>query len=249
MKKIKTTIVVAAVALVPAAMQAQSDELGSWTSIAIDKKLSKPLTLGAEVELRTGNNLKNVDRWSAGISADYRLTKWLKASAGYTFLYDYHPETYTYQDDGDLNKRTMSYFGPRHRLSASLTASHDFGRLSISLRERWQYTYRPEQADLRMDYQHASLGYSYPVKGKAKNVWRNRLQLKYKTDGLLRPYLYGETYVGGSGFDKLRLALGTELKLSKKSALNIGYVFQRPFNDEDEPANKHILNVGYKLDL
>ena len=193
------------------------------------------------------HNLKNIDRWSVGIGVDYRLAKWLKASAGYTYIYDYHPEKYTYQDDGDLNKRTMTYFGSRHRLYASLTASKDFGRLNISLRERWQYTYRPEQADKRMDYQHASLGYSYPVKGKATNVWRNKLQLKYKTDGLLQPYLFGETYVGGSGFEKLRLSVGTELKLSKKSSLNVGYVYQRPYGDDEDNATRHILNIGYKL--
>ena len=192
------------------------------------------------------NNLKNIDRWSAGISVDYRLAKWLKASAGYTYLYDYHPEAYTYQDDGDLNKRTMTYFGSRHRLSVSLTASKDFGKLNVSLRERWQYTYRPEQENMRMDYQHADLGYSYSVRGKATNIWRNKLQLKYKTTGLLQPYLYGETYVSGTGFDKLRLSLGTDLKLSKRSSLNVGYVYQKVYDNVDEEGNKHVLSIGYK---
>lgn len=246
MKRIKKVAIIL-MAMLPICSQAQSDEFGTWTSISFDKKLSKPLSVGAELELRTGNNLKNIDRWSAGVSIDYRLTKWLKASAGYTYLYDYHPEAYTYQDDGDLNKRTMTYFGSRHRLSASLTASKSFGNLSISLRERWQYTYRPEQENMRMDYQHADLGYSYPVKGKAKHVWRNKLQLKYKASDLLRPYLYGETYVNGSGLDKLRLSLGTEFKLSKKSALNVGYMFQKPYTNDDDELNKHVINVGYKI--
>ena len=229
--------------LLPIGVMAQSDEFGTWTSVSLDKKLSKQFTLGTELELRTGNNLKNIDRWSAGISVDYRLAKWLKASAGYTYLYDYHPEAYTYQDDGDLNKRTMTYFGSRHRLNVSLTASKDFGKLNVSLRERWQYTYRPEQTNRRMDYQHSDLGYSYPVKG---NMWRNKLQLKYKATSLLQPYLYGETYVGGSGFDKLRLSLGTELKLSKQSSLSVGYVYQKVYDDNDEEGNKHVLSIGYK---
>ena len=193
----KKTVIVLMI-LLPIGAQAQNDKFGTWTGVSLDKKLSKQLTLGTELELRTGNNLKNIDRWSAGISLDYRLAKWLKAGAGYTYLYDYHPEAYTYQDDGDLNKRTMTYFGSRHRLNVSLTASKDFGRLNVSLRERWQYTYRPEQENRRMDDQHADLGYTYPVKGKATNMWRNKLQLKYKATGLLQPYLYGETYVGNS---------------------------------------------------
>ena len=241
----KKTIIMLMI-LLPIGLRAQSDEFGTWTSVSLDKKLSKQFTLGTELELRTGNNLKNIDRWSAGISVDYRLAKWLKASAGYTYLYDYHPEAYTYQDDGDLNKRTMTYFGSRHRLSVSLTASKDFGKLNVSLRERWQYTYRPEQENMRMDYQHADLGYSYSVRGKATNIWRNKLQLKYKTTGLLQPYLYGETYVSGTGFDKLRLSLGTDLKLSKRSSLNVGYVYQKVYDNVDEEGNKHVLSIGYK---
>ena len=243
----KKTIIMLMI-LLPIGVRAQSDEFGTWTSVSLDKKLSKQFSLGTELELRTGNNLKNIDRWSAGISADYRLAKWLKASAGYAYLYDYHPEAYTFQDDGDLNKRAMTYFSSRHRLNASLTASKDFGKLSVSLRERWQYTYRPEQENKRMDYQHADLGYSYSVKGKATNIWRNKLQLKYKATSLLQPYLYGETFFGGSGFDKFRLSLGTELKLSKQSSLNVGYVYQKVYdNDDDDEGNKHVLNIGYKL--
>ena len=241
----KKTIIMLMI-LLPIGVKAQSDEFGTWTGVSLDKKLSKQFSLGTELELRTGNNLKNIDRWSAGISVDYRLAKWLKASAGYTYLYDYHPEAYTYQDDGDLNKRTMTYFGSRHRLSVSLTASKDFGKLNVSLRERWQYTYRPEQENMRMDYQHADLGYSYSVRGKATNIWRNKLQLKYKTTGMLQPYLYGETYVSGTGFDKLRLSLGTDLKLSKRSSLNVGYVYQKVYDNVDEEGNKHVLSIGYK---
>ena len=97
-----------------------------------------------------------------------------------------------------------------------------------------------------MDYQHTDLGYSYSVKGKATNIWRNKLQLKYKTTGLLQPYLYGETYVSGCGFDKLRLSLGTDLKLSKRSSLNVGYVYQKVYDNDDEEGNKHVLSIGYK---
>ena len=77
-------------------------------------------------------------------------------------------------------------------------------------------------------------------------MWRNKLQLKYKATSLLQPYLYGETYVGGSGFNKLRLSLGTELKLSKQSSLSVGYVYQKVYDDNDEEGNKHVLSIGYK---
>ena len=242
MKKIAFVLL----AMLPVAAVAQNDEFGIWAGASIEKSLSKKWTLGGELEFRSGNGLKNVDRWSAGLDIEYKLAKWLKANAGYTYLYDYHPERYTYQDDGDLNKRTMTYFGSRHRFYASLTGSVNLGRLNISLRERWQYTYRPEIDNLRMDYQHPDLGYSYAVSGKARHVWRNRLQFKYKASDLLQPYLSGETYVAGNGLDKLRLSVGTELKVSKSSSFKVGYIFQKAYDDDDDEGNKHVISVGYK---
>ena len=242
--KIIATVLLAAMCL---PLSAQS-EAGLLVSAKAEKQVNKKLSFGIEAEMCTRNNLKTMDRWKFGIGAEYKLTSWLKANAGYNLLNQNYREDYNYKSSGALNKWRPSYWGIKHRVYASLTGSYKFSNnIKLSLRERWQYTYRPEQADKRMDYQHASLGYSYPVKGKATNVWRNKLQLKYKTDGLLQPYLFGETYVGGSGFEKLRLSVGTELKLSKKSSLNVGYVYQRPYGDDEDNATRHILNIGYKL--
>ena len=61
---------------------AQSDDFGLDFSLEVEKKLSKKWSLGFEGELRTRDNTKTVDRWSGGLSADFKITKWLKASAG-----------------------------------------------------------------------------------------------------------------------------------------------------------------------
>ena len=122
-------IVLCVLTILPVAVQAQSDEFGVWAGASVEKKLTNKWTLGGELEFRSADNLKQVDRWSAGLEIEYKLAKWLKAGAGYTFLYNYYPESYTYQDDGDLNKRTMAHFGSRHRFNVTLTASKDFGRL------------------------------------------------------------------------------------------------------------------------
>ena len=46
---------------------------------------------------------------------------------------------------------------------------------------------------------------------------------------------------------KLRLSLGTELKVSKQSSLNVGYVYQKVYDNDDDEGNKHVLSIGYKL--
>jgi hypothetical protein len=126
----------------------------------------------------------------------------------------------------------------------SLTGSVDFGNLSVSLRERWQYTYRPEKTVERTKVSNGKVE-DKTYNGKGKNVWRNRLQLKYKLTSLWRPYVNGETYVAGSGLEKYRLSAGTEIRLSKKHSFDVKYLFQKSCSDDDDEGNRHILGFGY----
>ena len=48
-----------------------------------EKKVTKKLSVSLEAELRTRNNFKTMDRWVVGLGAQYKLTSWLKADAGY----------------------------------------------------------------------------------------------------------------------------------------------------------------------
>ena len=53
---------------------AQRENFGSWTSIAVDKKLNK-FEIGAETEFRTIYAVRLLDRWSLSLNADYDLSK------------------------------------------------------------------------------------------------------------------------------------------------------------------------------
>lgn len=230
---------------------AQSDDFGIWTEASIEKKLSKKLTLDAEAELRTRDDgFGEVDRWSAGIGATYKLTDWLKTSVGYAFLNDNNHKV------NDSGKKYADYWGQRHRLNVSLTASKDFGDLTVSLRERWQYTYRPEKAVQRYwnidDDDH---DFGTPVEkddephvydGTCSNKWRNRVQLKYKLSKQWRPYVNVESTVGGSGLDKMRYAVGTEIRLSKQHTFDVKYLYQHVYKDDTE-GNRHVLGLGYSF--
>lgn len=230
--------------------QAQSDDFGIWTEASIEKKLSKKLTLDAEAELRTRDDgFGELDRWSIGVGATYKLTDWLKASVGYSFLNDNNHRVYK---DSTLY---ADYWGQRHRLNVSLTASQQFGNLTVSLRERWQYTYRPEKTVERyglktierMDLYEDELYDEKVSKGKCSNKWRNRLQLKYKLTKQWRPYLSAESTVGGSGLDKIRYAVGTEIRLSKQHSLDVKYLYQHSYKDDDNEGNRHVLGLGYSF--
>ena len=233
---------------------AQSDDFGIWAEANVEKKINKQLSIDGGLELRTRDDgFGELDRWSVGIGVSYKVLSWLKASLSYSFLEDHNHKV------NSSGKKYSDYWGPRHRLNVSLTASQQFGRLGISLRERWQYTYRPEQTvDRYWNYtdEDDDAVFGEPVikkgstqthtyRGKGSNKWRNRLQLKYKLDKTWRPYISAESTIGGSGLDKMRYSLGTEIRLSKQHSFDVKYLYQHSYKDDDAEGNRHVLGLGY----
>ena len=245
------TIVLCHAYTIPAS--AQDDDFGVWAETNVEKKINENLTLDAGLELRTRDDASEIDRWSLGVGATYKLTSWLKASVGYSFLSDNNHKV------NSSGKKYSEYWGERHRVNLSLTASHQIGDLSISLRERWQYTYRPEKTvDRYWNYTDEDddivygeevvkkgVTQTHTYRGKGSNKWRNRLQLKYKLTKTWRPYLNAESTVGGSGLDKMRYSLGTEVRLSKKHWLDVMYLYQHIYSDDDSEGNRHVIGIGY----
>jgi len=230
--------------LLPAS--AQNDDFGMWYEIGAEKKLSRKWNLGVEGEFRTRNNSRTADRWSAGVNAEYKIIKGLKLSAGYNLLYDNNQEELTLKSDGlRPNKWQPSYWGVRHRLNLSLAGSVDWGRLSISLRERWQYTYRPEAADKKYDFDEETWT---NIRGKGKNVLRSRLQLSYDIPHWkLDPFANVEMFNDGSGIQKMRYQVGVDYKYMKKHVFGLTYRYQSVGSDDDDnEANSHLLGLSYK---
>jgi long-subunit fatty acid transport protein len=225
--------------------KAQSD-FGMWYELGAEKKLSKNWNVSAEAEFRTRNNTRTADRWSLGLGAEYRIVKGLKASAGYIFLNDNSPEEFDMKKDGVRpNKWTPSYWSSRHRFSVSLSGSVDWGRLNISLRERWQYTYRPEAEGKKYDFDEEAW---QSVKGKGKNVLRSRLQLGYDIPHWkLDPFANVEMFNDKSGIQKMRYQVGVDYKYNKKHIFALTYRFQNVNGDDDDnDVNGHLIGLSYK---
>ncbi|MDD6140615.1 MAG: DUF2490 domain-containing protein, partial [Bacteroidales bacterium] len=159
-------------------VQAADNDFGMWYSVSAEKKITKKWSAEIEAEMRTRNDARTWDRWSASASAKYKLTKWLNAEVAYVFLNDNNPEKISYHTNGDYNNWRPSYWGTRHRFNVSLTGKIGFGGFEVSLRERWQYTYRPEATTERYDFDN-SLWEDVDVRGKGSNVLRSRLQVEY----------------------------------------------------------------------
>ena len=66
---------------------AQGDDFGVWTSAEVKKKIFSGFDASLEGEFRTRDGLQTVERWSGSAGVSYKMFRWLKASAGYTFIH------------------------------------------------------------------------------------------------------------------------------------------------------------------
>lgn len=237
---------IALLLMVSAPAVAQDDDFGIWTEANVETKVAPWLTLDAGLELRTRDDgFGDIDRWSIGVGGTVKLLPWLKAALSYSFIDDNNHRLNT------SGKKYADYWGLRHRVSLSLTASQEFGRFTASLRERWQYTYRPEQTVQRYwnidddDHDINTYADDHTYSGKATNKWRQRLQLRYKLTKQWRPFISAESTIGGSGLDKMRYILGTEFRLNKQNSFELSYIYQHSYKDSDNEGNRHVLGLGY----
>jgi hypothetical protein len=243
---------------------AQSDDFGMWYELGAEKKLSQKWSIEAEAGFRTRNNTRTADRWSGGLGVSYRIAKGylgripasLKASGGYSLLYDNNPEELTFNSSGDPKKWTPSYWGVRHRFNLSLAGSVDLGRFGVSLRERLQYTYRPEAKNKKYAFTYDDddylSGYNMEaIKGKGKNVLRSRLQVDYDIPRCkFDPFVNAEMFNDKDGIQKMRYQAGFDFKIKKQHVLSLTYRYQRVNNDDDDhETNSHLIGLGYKYKL
>ena len=225
---------------------AQSDDFGLWTSIGATKKINRQWSVGAEAELRLQDNWGAVERWTIGAGASYKPMKYIKLDAGYKFI-DAHRNRYYTSAAGNA-KWLPYYWSPRHRIYAGITGTLPIGNFEISLRERWQYTYRPEVTTECWNLTKGKKDDDKTINGKGKNVLRSRLQAAYKIPGSgVEPYLSAEMYTTDR-LDKMRYTAGVEWKISRQHAIDVYYRYQDVHEDDDEDnQNTHVLGLGYKF--
>ena len=252
------TLLAGALALLTAMPAVAQSEGGLIVTAEAEKKVTRDFSVTLEADMRTRNNFKTMDRWSVGLDASYKINKWLKADAGYTLLNNNFREDISYKTTGTYNTGNVgraynnwrpSYWGIRHRFHVSLGGSYKFkNNLKVSLRERWQYTYRPEKTVDRWDFDNEQ--WEDKVRGsKGKNQLRSRLQVEYdKKRALFTPFANIELY-NSWAVEKIRYNIGTDIRLSKQHSLSVFYRFQdmRQVDDGEYDPDMHYLGVGYKF--
>ena len=172
----------------------------------------------------------------------YRITSFLKADGGYTFINSHRP--------GEMTKKgnyVSDYWSPRHRMYLSLTGKLNWQHFEFSLRERYQYTYRTSRFVSKYDGDDGSQKADEEITGKGKNVLRSRLQAEWNIKkSRFAPYASCELYHSMSdswALDKTRWTLGTGYKINKKNSLDFFYRYQN--HADDDETNGHVVGAGY----
>lgn len=153
--------------------------------------------------------------WSLSTAElNYRLFAWLRTGAGYMLMARLH------RSDG-LRNRYYFY----------ATASYRKGAFAVSLRERFQSTYRA--------------GGAHPA-----NYLRSMLTVSYVLGGSgAAPFVYAEPfnntgYKGGMKADKIRFSAGCDYRIDGHNSLQLYYRYHL-FNVYDPLNYRHALGVTY----
>lgn len=245
MKKIFTVALLAIFCLTEAHAGDDGD-LGLWANVEAQKKIVKGLSASVSGEIRTADAFNLMDRWSLEAGVSYRINKYLKTELDYVFIDQFNDWRLT--DKGNVIHK---YWSPRHRIMFSVTGQVKVKRVEFSLRERYQYTYRVGKNVDKYDADSREQIADEEISSKSKSVLRSRLQVAWniKKSGF-EPYAFYELYNNfNSGFawDKMRFAVGTDYKISKKHSVGVFYYYIKS-NDKDE-ENGNVLGVSYKIGL
>lgn len=242
--------------LMPLISFAQKDNFGIQLSAEATTKVNNSMNVGLTLETRSRDFLGDVERLSAGIDIDYKINSWLKASGGYIIIGDHNRRISHYKENdrdvlkglakvGDPKNRRI-YWGVRHRTHLSLTGTWKINHLKLSVRERWQYTYRRRRiVEGRYNYCYDKSDNAVRLfPSKTTNVLRSRLSAEYKIKHFAGTPHVSTEFHNSWELRKIRCAAGMEWKLQKGHTLDTYYRYQHRRNGS---ADTHTICLEYKL--
>ena len=247
----KKTIIIATLALLfPFMGLAQTDvaldpEVGGRLSLSIDKKITRGLHISLEEEIRADNNFGHFDRFQTTIGLSYKVHPNIKLGIAYALINCHDADERAFKD-------------PRHRLMADVTGTLSLGLWSLSLKERFQVTRRTGDYNIYQNPQHAftlksritakykGFGNIQPYTYFEVRNYLNAPVIEAAFDGtnyytLDDHYMIGEPGWFLKGFkggyvNRLRGALGVDIRLDKRSTLNF-YLLGDYSIDKEVDAN------------
>lgn len=204
--------------------EAQVNDAGLWTSMGLQSYLGKKFSLDGDVEFRFNENVTELGTIYGEALLGYKLNKRWEASIGYRMI---------------GKRRYDDSYSIRHRALLNLSYKKKFDKITASIRARYQSQYsdinRSDNWRIPDDY------------------FRLKASFKYDTDTKWTPFVSAETFYNlnppdGPLFTEYRLSAGVEYEYSKKSSINLGYIFDREVNVSN-PWTNYIVSIGWSYKL
>lgn len=195
-----------------------------WSEIGVKGKFNKKLDWSLEVNTRFGA-ANGIETFFPQASLKYKLTKWFRPSIDFRYI---------------LDQDRYSNFQPANRFMANANFEKDFSkRLSGEFRVRYQYEFARWSNNS---------GYEQSV----KQTLRFKPEIAYEIKhSIFKPYVNSELYYYlepyNPHFSKLRIGVGTDLKIKDPLSIGIGYIYDRELdNMKGLPNIRHILTTSLK---
>ena len=245
------------------AIAQSEDHVSGWFSLGAEKDINKQLSVEVGGELRTPEQM----RFSLNAGVNYKVNKYLKLGAGYTFIERRKGGTEDhYNKNGVMNgtDHIDYYLRPSHRATFDVTGTVKLWKwLRISARERYQYSYTSPTStldevrtryDVKYDGNHYYIDPTEQpeVTHKAKDgkpsfsdhVLRSRLKFeldKKKWD--VTPFVFAEFHNSLSykmTLEKIRFGAGAEYKFNKQHFLSLAYILTANIHDDNDGSFERV---------
>jgi hypothetical protein len=203
---------------------AQESDFGTWISVELEKKLTDKLRLEFEEEIRIFQNFSEIDRFGTSLGASWTFNKFIRIGTAYSWLYK--------------NRVSLDDWEHRHRLVLYARGRIKVDRFTLTLRERFQSTYRDESIE----------GFKY----NPRNYLRSRMEASYDIKGSkIAPYLSTEMYYQlnnpkGNEIDNMRYTVGAEWPFSQTLTIDNFIRLDREMNAKN-PLSMWIAGIAFKL--
>lgn len=187
---------------------------GLALKVSFTGKVYRNISFLIEEDIRPQNDFRQAEWFLTTGEINYRINRFLKAGTGYMLL--------CHHKASDELRNRYYFF---------VSSSYPIGVFSLSLRERFQSTYKIEA--------------SHP-----KNYLRSMLTLSYKAGKSgFTPFTYAELfndtgYQGEMKTDRIRLSAGSDYQLNPYNALQLYYRYHI-FNTYDPVNYRHAIGISY----
>ena len=198
------------------------DDFGLWLTVDASHKIFKNMDAEISGSLRTAENSTVIDQYFGEAGLSYKFGKIISVSSSYRII-------------KKIENNNEYYF--RHKFFVGTRAEIQTGRFDLSARMLYQrtvHTYIENKNDLI-----------------PQNLLRLRVMAEYKIPSSpFKPYLSCEPYfflndIKGSAIQKTRFSAGTEARITSKSSIEAGYIFEN--FKRAQSIDSHIVSLKYIL--